>query len=89
MRYRIASFNILFLLPVLVILIGSIGFMLLENLSFIDAVYFTIVTISTVGYGVAGGSAPSVAGFLIPQGAVRTIRYSNPRRNWGAVIIPG
>ena len=51
MRYRIASFNILFLLPVLVILIGSIGFMLLENLSFIDAVYFTIVTISTVGYG--------------------------------------
>ena len=51
MRYRIASFNILFLLPVLVILIGSIGFMLLEKLSFIDAVYFTIVTISTVGYG--------------------------------------
>ena len=51
MRYRKASFNILFLLPVLVILIGSIGFMLLENLSFIDAVYFTIVTISTVGYG--------------------------------------
>ena len=42
---------ILLLLPVLVILTGSIGFMVLESLSFIDAVYFTIVTISTVGYG--------------------------------------
>ena len=30
---------------------GTIGFMALEKLNFIDAVYFTIVTISTVGYG--------------------------------------
>lgn len=45
------SSRILILLPVIVILIGSIGFMLLEHLSFVDAVYFTIVTISTVGYG--------------------------------------
>ncbi len=41
----------IFLLPVIIILTGSIGFMLLEDLSFFDSVYFTIVTISTVGYG--------------------------------------
>ncbi|HEY95949.1 MAG TPA: two pore domain potassium channel family protein [Dehalococcoidia bacterium] len=51
MKNKIMSSYILFLLPILVILIGSIGFMLLEDLSFIDAVYLTIVTISTVGYG--------------------------------------
>jgi len=41
----------LFLLPLLTLLVGTIGFMIIENLSFIDALYFTIVTISTVGYG--------------------------------------
>ena len=51
MKKKILSSYILFLLPILVILIGSIGFMLLENLSFIDSIYLTIVTISTVGYG--------------------------------------
>lgn len=51
MKNKIMNSYILFLLPVLVILPGSIGFMVLEDLSFIDAVYFTIVTISTVGYG--------------------------------------
>jgi hypothetical protein len=50
-KNKITNSYILFLLPVLVILTGSIGFMVLEELSFIDAVYFTIVTISTVGYG--------------------------------------
>lgn len=36
---------------VLVIAIGTLGYTSLENLSPIDAVYFTIVTISSVGYG--------------------------------------
>jgi hypothetical protein len=42
-----------FLLAVLValIVIGTVGFMIIEGLSFIDAIYFTFVTISTVGYG--------------------------------------
>lgn len=41
------------LLSILLILaiIGAIGFMLTEDLNFFDALYFTIVTISTVGYG--------------------------------------
>jgi hypothetical protein len=30
---------------------GAIGFMIIEDISFFDALYFTIVTISTVGYG--------------------------------------
>jgi voltage-gated potassium channel len=34
-----------------VMLIGTFGFMLAENLSLADAAYFTIVTIATVGYG--------------------------------------
>ena len=31
--------------------IGTVGFMMLENLSFVDAFYYNIVTMSTVGYG--------------------------------------
>ena len=38
-------------MPVAVFVIGTVGFMLLENLSLMDAMYFTIVTVSTVGYG--------------------------------------
>ena len=41
----------LVLLPVAVVLVGTLGFMVLEKLSFMDALYFTITTISTVGYG--------------------------------------
>jgi len=43
--------RILLLLPLAILIIGTIGFMVLEKLSFIDALYFTIVTVSTVGYG--------------------------------------
>ena len=38
-------------LLIAVMLAGSFGFMYTENLSFPDAVYFTIVTVATVGYG--------------------------------------
>ena len=33
------------------IIIGTVGFMLIENKSLIDAAYFVIVTMATVGYG--------------------------------------
>ncbi len=36
---------------VIVVIIGAIGYSFLLNLSLLDAFYFTIVTISTVGYG--------------------------------------
>jgi len=43
--------RILLSLSIAVLIIGTIGFMVLEKLSFVDSLYFTIVTISTVGYG--------------------------------------
>jgi hypothetical protein len=47
-RRRLQIFVALF---VLVALVGTFGFMSLENLSFIDAFYFNIATMATVGYG--------------------------------------
>lgn len=47
-RRRMQIFLVLFLL---VTAFGTAGFMALENLSFTDALYYNIVTISTVGYG--------------------------------------
>jgi voltage-gated potassium channel len=38
-------------LLIAVIITGCFGFMYTENLSFPDAVYFTVVTVTTVGYG--------------------------------------
>jgi voltage-gated potassium channel len=47
-RRKLEIFLILFLL---IAALGTFGFMKLENLTFIDALYFNIVTMSTVGYG--------------------------------------
>lgn len=50
------------------ILIGVIGFMLIEHYKFIDAFYMTIITVSTVGFGVIRPLSPSgrlFASFLI------------------------
>ena len=33
------------------LLVGTIGFMFIENMSLTDAIYFSIVTMATVGYG--------------------------------------
>ena len=41
----------LLLLPVLVLLAGTIGYMLLEGWSWLDATYMTVITLSTVGFG--------------------------------------
>lgn len=48
LKFKIKLFLIIFLA---VVIFGTIGFYLLENLSLTDAFYFTITTISTVGYG--------------------------------------
>jgi voltage-gated potassium channel len=43
---------VLFIIPLLLILCsGTIGYMLLEGTSFIDGLYLTVITITTVGYG--------------------------------------
>ncbi|MDD5748695.1 MAG: potassium channel protein [Actinomycetota bacterium] len=49
------------ILLVLLIFIGTIGYMLIQNTSFLDSLYMTIITISSVGYRevTRGGRAPS------------------------------
>lgn len=51
MRAGWKRIRLLVSLPIAVLVFGTFGFMVLEGLSFTDAFYFTIVTISTVGYG--------------------------------------
>lgn len=41
----------LVLLPGLVLLAGTVGYMLLEGWSWLDATYMTVITLSTVGFG--------------------------------------
>ena len=48
LRFRLRIFLIVLLV---VVLIGIFGLMIIEDLSLADALYFTIVTIATVGYG--------------------------------------
>jgi voltage-gated potassium channel len=49
--YSFKRIRYLLILPFVIVIIGTIVFMVIEGLSFLDALYFTIVTISTVGYG--------------------------------------
>ena len=65
MHIGIKQIRLLIILPVVVLFIGTIGFMLLEDLSFLDALYFTIVTISTVGYGDISPTTAASKGFNI------------------------
>ena len=41
-------------LLVLLISSGTVGYMTISQVSFVDALYMTIITISTVGYGEVG-----------------------------------
>ena len=47
-RFRLQIFLVLLLI---VMLTGTLGFMKLEGLTLTDAVYFSVVTVATVGYG--------------------------------------
>ncbi len=49
----------------LIIVIGMIGFMALENFSPLDALYMTIITLSTVGFGEVATLHPSGRLFVI------------------------
>lgn len=48
---RHPQFKKLTLIAGILVIIGTFLFMLLEGWSFIDALYFTITTILTIGYG--------------------------------------
>ena len=43
--------KIVFGVLIVVIALGTLGFKFIEGLSLVDAFYFSIVTITTVGYG--------------------------------------
>jgi voltage-gated potassium channel len=45
------NIRILLVLLLAIVIIGTIGFKFLENLTFFDAFYFTVITVATVGYG--------------------------------------
>ena len=71
----------LLVLPLAVIIIGTVGFMLLENLSFLDGFYLTFATISTVGYGdvvaaSAGGKVFAIIIIIIGIGTFLTLLTS-------------
>ncbi|MCX7019713.1 MAG: potassium channel protein, partial [Candidatus Sumerlaeota bacterium] len=40
----------LFFLPILILMIGTLGYRFIENVNFLDAFYMTAITISTVGF---------------------------------------
>lgn len=44
------SYWLMFLLPVLLIVVGTLGYVLIEGWSFFDALYMTVITITTVGF---------------------------------------
>jgi hypothetical protein len=76
--YSFKRFWVLLLLPVAVIIIGTIGMMAIEHRSLLDAVYYTVVTITTVGYGditpvTAGGKIFSIFLIIIGIGTFLTI----------------
>ncbi len=48
MKFRL---KIYFALFIVLLAVGSIGFMVFENMSLTNAIYFSIVTMATVGYG--------------------------------------
>jgi voltage-gated potassium channel len=60
-------FVVLFALIVGVLVVGTMGYMLTEDHSFLDALYMTVITISTVGLGYVGRQD------LQPEGKIFTI----------------
>ncbi|MGJ3238188.1 MAG: potassium channel family protein [Anaerolineae bacterium] len=59
-QLRIALFAFIIIVP-----LGTFGFMWLEGWSFIDALYVTVITLSTIGYGDLTPLAPSGRIFTI------------------------
>ncbi len=53
-----AEFRALFLLTLVLLLSGSIFYMSFENWSFVDALYFCAMTMTTVGYGDLAPTSP-------------------------------
>ncbi|MGB2885744.1 MAG: potassium channel family protein, partial [Dehalococcoidia bacterium] len=61
-----------------IIAIGVIGYMAIEGWSFIDALYMTVITLSTVGYGEVGelSTAGRVFSIILIVGGVGIMFYT-------------
>ncbi|UCD91513.1 MAG: potassium channel protein, partial [Desulfobacterales bacterium] len=38
-------------LSLVLLMLGALGYMVIEGWSFLDAIYMTVITLATVGYG--------------------------------------
>jgi voltage-gated potassium channel len=79
--FNAKQFRFLLLIPLATVIIGTAGFMWMEKLSFFNAFYFTITTLSTVGYGditplTVGGKLLAIFVILIGIGTFLTLLTS-------------
>ncbi|MFC1905485.1 potassium channel family protein [Chloroflexota bacterium] len=51
MNNLMTRLGLLAIILVILLAVGTVGFMVLESLSILDAFYFTVITVATVGYG--------------------------------------
>ena len=65
--YESSTYKLLFaFISVLILLFGgTIGFMVLESMDYLDALYMTVITLSTVGFGEVKPLHPFGRGFVI------------------------
>jgi len=65
--YDSSTYKLSFALVSLLVLLvgGTIGFMVLESMDYLDALYMTVITLSTVGFGEVKPLHPFGRGFVI------------------------
>lgn len=61
-----------------VVVVGTVGFMWIESWAFVDALYMTVITLSTVGYGEVQPLSPAGRIFAVALiiGGVATLGYA-------------
>ena len=86
-RFRL-TINLIIFLAVLVV--GTIVFMLVENRSLIDAFYYIIVTMATVGYGdIVPATIPGACGVRGRSSSRRRIKSPADGTPWRRKSGPG
>ena len=79
--FNAKQFRYLLFIPLVTVIIGTAGFMWLEHLSLFNSFYFTITTLSTVGYGditpqTVGGKILAIFVIIIGIGTFLTLLTS-------------